>query len=82
MAISSCKLCICQMPQLTAGFGTGSLGELCSLLESRSHIRKEECGSLCFPVLFLLMRMDTDLLTALTSGYCRMLFVQAITCRF
>lgn len=70
------------MPQMTAGFGTGSLGELCSLLEARSHIRKEECGSLCFPVLFLLMRMDTDLLTVLTSGYCRMLFVQAITCRF
>lgn len=67
---------------MTAGFGIGSLGELCSLLESWSRFGKEECGSLCFPVLFLLMRMDTDLLTVLTSGYCRTLFLQAIRCGF
>lgn len=66
------------MPQTTASFGTGSLGELCSLLKSWSQAGKEESdkhGSFCFPVLFLLMQSDTCLLTVLTSGYCRMLFI-------
>lgn len=39
-------------------FGFSGLGELCSLLETWSHIGKEEPDegiSPCFPVLFLLM---------------------------
>lgn len=79
--ISSQKLRSEQMPQTTAGLGTGSLSELCSFLESRSHTGKEEPdehGSLCFPVLFLLMQVDTCLFTVLTSGYCRVLFIEAV----